>query len=263
MKIIDKKEFAAAALNADNETFLVHIAALAEPTTMPIHSSYQAQVAALTSEETGIPAEYSDFSDVLSLNSAAELLKHNRINDHPIDLLDDKQPLYGPIYNLGPVELETLKTYIEANLADFITPSKSPSGAPILFVWKKDGSLRLCVDYRGLKNLTIKNCYLLLLIGELLDCLGHANRFTQLDLTNAYHQMRIRESDEWKTAFQTRYGYFEYQVMPFSLSNASASFQRYVKKISAEKLDVFVIVYLDDIVIYIKDTGQGHIEGVR
>ena len=188
VEIIDKREFAAAALNADDETFVVHVAALAEPTTMPIHPSRQAQVAALTSEETGIPAEYSDFSDVFSSDSVAELPEHTGINDHPIDLLDDKQPPYGPIYSLGPVELETLKTYIETNLASgFIRPSKSPAGAPILFVRKKDGSLRLCVDYRGLNNLTIKNCYPLPLIGESLDRLGCAKRFTQLDLTNAYH----------------------------------------------------------------------------
>ena len=223
---------------------------------MPIHPFCQAQVAALTSEETGIPAEYSDFSNVFSSDSPAELPEYTGINDHPINLLDNKQPPYGPIYSLRPVELETLKTYIKANLASgFIRPSKSPAGALILFVRKKNGSLRLCVDYRGLNNLTIKNRYPLPLIGESLDCLGRAKRFTQLDLTNAYHRMRIREGDEWKTAFRTRYGYFEYQVIPFGLSNTPASFQGYVNKILAEKLDVFIIVYLDDILIYTKDTG--------
>ena len=118
-----------------------------------------------------------------------------------------------------------LKTYIETNLASgFISPSKSPTSAPILFVRKKNGSLRLFVDYRGLNNLTIKNCYPLLLIGELLNHLGRTKHFTQLDLTNAYHQMRIREGDEWKTAFEMRYGHFKYQIMPFSFSNAPASF---------------------------------------
>ena len=140
------------------------------------------------SEETRIPAEYSDFSNVFSSDSAAELPKHNGINDHPIDLLDNKQSPYGPIYSLGPVELETLKTYIKANLASgFIRPSKSPAGAPILFIQKKNGNLRLCIDYRGLNNLTIKNCYPLPLIGESLDRLGRAKCFTQLNLTNAYH----------------------------------------------------------------------------
>ena len=148
VEIIDKKKFAAATLNADNKTFVMYITALAEPTTMSIYSSHQAQVAMLTSEETGISVEYSDFSNVFSSDSAAELLEHNGINDHPIDLLDDKQPPYGLIYSLGPVELETLKTYIEANLASgFIKPSKSPAGAPILFVRKKNSSLCLCIDY--------------------------------------------------------------------------------------------------------------------
>ena len=162
------------------------------------------------------------------------------------------------------MELEMLKIYIKANLASgFIRPSKSPTGTPILFVRKKDGSLCLCVDYRELNNLTIKNRYPLPLIGKSLDRLSCAKRFTQLDLTNAYHRMRIREGDEWKTAFRTRYGHFEYQVMPFGLSNAPASFQGYVNKILAEKLDVFVIVYLDDILIYTEDAGQVHVEAVR
>ena len=188
VEIIDKREFAVAVLNADNKTFVVHVAALVEPMIMPMYPSYQAQVAALTSEETGIPAENSDFSHVFSSDSAAKLPEDTKINNHPINLLDDKQPPYGSIYSLGPVELEMLKTYIEANLASsFIRPFKSPAGAPMLFVRKKDGSLRLCVDYRGLNNLTIKNHYSLPLIGKLLDCLGCAKRFTQLDLTNAYH----------------------------------------------------------------------------
>ena len=264
VEMINKREFAAAALNADNEIFVVYIAALAEPTTMPIHPSRQAQVAVLTSEKTGIPAKYSNFSNVFSLDSAAELPEHTRINDHPIDLLDNKQPPYGPIYSLGLVELEMLKTYIKANLASsFIRPSKSPTGAPIPFIRKKDGSLRLCIDYRRLNNLTIKNCYPLSLINELLDCLGRTKRFTQLDLTNVYHRMRIREGDEWKTAFRTWYGHFEYQVIFFGLSNAPASFQGYVNKILAEKLNVFVIVYLDDILIYTENASQGHVEAVR
>ena len=135
VEIIDKKEFATTALNADNETFVVHVAALAEPTTMPIYSSYQAQVAVLMSEETRILAEYFDFFNVFFSDSAVKLREHTRINDHPIDLLDDKQPPYGLIYSLGLVKLETLKTYIKANLASgFIRPSKSPASAPILFV---------------------------------------------------------------------------------------------------------------------------------
>ena len=186
------------------------------------------------------------------------------LNKHAIDLEDDKQLPYKPIYSMGPVELETLKTYIETYLKTrFIQPSKSPAGAPILFDKKPDGNLRLYIDYQGLNNLTIKNRYPLSLIGESLDRLGQAKRFTQLDLTSAYHRMRIKEGDEWKTAFRTRYGHFEYQVIPFGLSNAPASFQGYINKILAEKLDIFVIVYLNDIFIYTEDQGQDHVEVVR
>ena len=111
--------------------------------------------------------------------------------------------------------------------------------------------------------MTIKNRYPLPLIGESLDRVGCAKRFTQLDLTSAYHRMRIQEGDEWKTAFRTRYGHFKYQVMPFGFSNAPASFQGYIKKILAEKLDIFVIVYLDDILIYTEDPGQPHVDAVH
>ena len=132
----------------------------------------------------------------------------------------------------------------------------------MLFDWKPDGNLCLCVDYRGFNNITIKNRYPLPLIGESLDRLGQAKRFTQLDLTNAYYWMRICEDDEWKTIFQTRYGHFEYQVMLFGLSNAPATFQGYVNKILAKKLDIFVIVYLDNILIYTNNLGQPHVEAM-
>ena len=161
------------------------------------------------------------------------------------------------------MELETLKTYIKTNLANgFICPSKSSANTPILFDKKPNGSLQLCVNYRGLNNITIKNRYPLPLIGESFDCLGHAKQFIQLDMTSAYHWIRIKEGDKWKTAFQTLYGHFEYQVMSFSLTNATESFQSYINKILAEKLDIFVIVYLDNILIYTKDQGKGHIKAV-
>ncbi len=155
-----------------------------------MHPSRKAQIAHLKADEapTKVPSEYTDFVDVFSPKLAVELPEHTGINDHAIELVDDRQPPYGPIYSLGPVELERLKAYIKNNLASgFIRPSKSPIGAPILFDKKPDSSLRLCVDYQGLNNLTIKNRYLLPLVGESLDQLGRDRRFTQLDLTNAYH----------------------------------------------------------------------------
>ena len=271
--LMDKKEFAAVALDSESETLVVHVASLssnASPSSSPlefdVHLSRKPQVSGLIAEEapTKVSVEYSDFADVFSLGLASELSEHPGINDHTIELVNSQQPPYGPIYSLRPVELKTLKAYIKTNLAnEFIQPSKSPARAPILFERKSDSLLRLCVNYRGLNNLTIKNRYPLLLIRELLDKLERVKRFTQLDLTSTYHRMRIREGDEWKTAFRTRYGHFEYQVMPFGLTNAPASFQGYINKILAEKLDIFVIVYLDDILIYTEDDGDDHVAAVQ
>ena len=119
------------------------------------------------------------------------------------------------------------------------------------------------MDYRDFNNIMIKDQYPLPLIEESLDRLGRARRFTQLDLTNAYHRMRIHECDKWKTAFRTRYGHYKYQVMFFGLSNVPATFQGYVNKILSEKLDIFVIIYLNDILIYTKDPSQLYVEAVR
>ena len=148
VEIINKKKSAVTALNASNKIFMVHVAALAEPTTILIHPSHQAQVVLLTSEKTGIPVEYSDFSNDFSLNSMAQLSEYTRINDHPINLLDNKQLPYSPIYSLRPVELEMFKNYIKANLASsFIRSFKCLTSASILFIQKKDGTLCLCIDY--------------------------------------------------------------------------------------------------------------------
>lgn len=133
------------------------------------------------------------------------LPENTNMNEYIIELIKRKQPPYGPIYTLSLVELETLKAYIKTYLkTGFIRPSKSFTGVPILFDKKPDGNLCLCVDYQGLNNLTIKNRYPFLLIGEVLDCLGRSKQFTQLDLTSAYHWMRIQEGEEWKMAFRIK-----------------------------------------------------------
>ena len=177
VELINKKEFAKAALDEKSETFVVHVISLNR--TPGIHPDRAAQIASLLAEEVRIPDKYSDFANVFSEEKALVLPEHTELNEHAIDLEDGKQPPYGPIYSLGPMELETLKTYIKTHLkTGFIQPSNSFAGAPILFDKKLDGSLRLCVDYRGLNNLTIKNQYPLPLIGELLDWLGWAKRFT-------------------------------------------------------------------------------------
>ncbi len=122
---------------------------------------------------TKAPSKYANFADVSSPKLAAELSEYTKINNHAIELVDDWQPPYGLIYSLRPVELEILKAYIKNNLTNnFIKPSKSPAGAPIFFDKKPNDSLRLCIDYQGFNNLTIKNWYLLSLVGELLDRLS-------------------------------------------------------------------------------------------
>ena len=148
--------------------------------------------------------------------------------------------MFGPIYNLSETELQVLKEYIDENLRKrFIQPSTSPFGAPVLFVKKPDGSLRLCIDYRALNRITVKNRYPLPLISQLLDRLKGKKYFTKLDLRDAFNRLRIASGDEYKTAFRTRYGHFEYLVMPFGLTNAPGSFQSYANNAIREYLDLF------------------------
>ena len=202
IELVGKKEFAAVVLDPKYETYIVHIACLSStPLVMSfnVHLSQKPQISGLVAKKalTKIPTKYSDFADVFSHKLASELLEHTEINIHAIDLEEGKQPPYGPIYSLRPVKLETLKTYIEANLANgFIRPLKYPTGAPILFQKKPNRSFWLCVNYWRLNNITIKNWYLLSLVGESLDCLGHAKQFTQPDLISVYPWMRIKEGNK-------------------------------------------------------------------
>ena len=159
--------------------------------------------------------------------------------------------------------MEALKSYIDENLSKgFIRPSSSPCGAPVLFVPKKGGKLRLCVDYRALNAVTKKDRYPLPLIDNMLDRLKAASIYTKLDLKGAYNLTRVKHGDEWKTAFRSRYGHFEYLVMPFGLTNAPAVFQRLMNEIFQKHLDIFVVVYLDDILIYSESLEQ-HVEHVK
>ena len=211
---------------------------------------------------TIIPEIYKEYSDVFS-KIDADILPENRPYDCPIDIKEGSEPPFGPIYSLSLLELKVLKEYIEDNLRKgFIRPSKSPAASPILFVKKKDGSLRLCVDYRGLNRITIRNRYPLPLIPELLDRLSTASIFTKIDLRGAYNLVRIRPGDEWKTSFRCRYGQYEYLVMPFGLTNAPAVFQFLMNDILREFLDFFVVVYLDDILIY-SNSEEEHIKHVK
>jgi hypothetical protein len=209
-----------------------------------------------------IPSEYHEFSDLFSKKKADKLPLH-QIYDHTIPLEEGKMPPFGPIYKCSPVELEATREYIETNLRKgFIRHSQSPCGAPIVFAKKKDGTLRLCVDYRGLNKLTIKNRYPLPLIGELLERISTAKYFTKFDVRDGYNRLRMAPGEEWKTAFRCRYGLFEYTVMPFGLCNAPGTFQHYMNDTFREFLDEFLVVYLDDLLIYSNNLKE-HKEHVR
>ena len=211
-------------------------------------------------EPTDLPAYLADFADVFDDEEAGRLPDQGGF-EHAIETTES--PPFGPLYNLSEPQLKALRDYIEDALKKgWIRHSVSPAGAPILFVPKKDGGLRLCVDYRGLNKVTIKNRHPLPLIDETLDRLTGAVKFTKLDLKDAYHRIRIKDKDIWKTAFRTRYGHFEYQVLPFGLTNAPATFQSYINRAMAGLLDNFVVVYLDDILIYSRE-GEDHEEHVR
>jgi transposase InsO family protein len=213
-------------------------------------------------EDTKIPDKYLDYADVFSKKSA-DILPQHRPYDHAIDLEPGSHPPFGPLYSLSEVELKALREWLEENLGKgFIRVSTSPAGAPILFIKKKDGSLRLCVDYRGLNKITIKDRTPLPLIGESIDRLRKARVFTKIDLRGAYNLVRIKEGDEWKTAFRTRYGHFETLVMPFGLTNAPATFQRFMYDVFRDLLDNFVVIYLDDILVY-SDNPDRHGDHVR
>ncbi|KAF7770963.1 hypothetical protein Agabi119p4_6937 [Agaricus bisporus var. burnettii] len=211
---------------------------------------------------SAIPDEYHDFTDVFSKKRADTLPPH-RHYDLKIDLEDGTSPPIGPIYSLSHTELDALHDFIDENLSiGFIRPATSPHGAPVLFVKKKDGSLRLCVDFRGLNRISRKDRYPLPLISDLLDSPRKARIYTKIDLRHAYHLVRIADGDEWKTAFCTRYGSFEWLVMPFGLTNAPAAFQRFMNDIFQDLLDVCATIYLDDILIY-SDNPLQHRKHVR
>ena len=204
-----------------------------------------------------LPSSLKSYSNVFSANNAKKLAPYRDI-DLAIELQLGKEPPYRPIYPLSPRELAALKEFLEENIEKgFIRESKSPAGAPILFAPKKDGSLRLCVDYRGLNAITIKNQYPLPLITKIMDRVTGASYFSKIDLKDAYYQIRIKARDKWKTAFRTCYGHYEFLVVPIGLTNALAIFQAYINNALCSLVDNFCIVYLDDILVFSK-TKEEH-----
>jgi hypothetical protein len=215
-----------------------------------------------TRPEPTVPEAYRAYARVFSEVDSESMPSHGP-QDLAIELLDGKQPPWGPIYNLSEKELDTLCSYLEVQLKrGWISPSKSNARAQVFFVPKKDSTLRLCMDFRGLNKITKKNCYPLPLISESIDRLASAMYFTKLDIEEAYHKLRIASGDEWKTAFRTRYGHYEYTVVFLGLVNAPVAFQGHINTVLHEYLDLFCIAYLDDIVVY-SNLLEEHEEHVR
>ncbi|GKE75360.1 putative reverse transcriptase domain-containing protein [Tanacetum coccineum] len=174
-----------------------------------------------------------------------------------IDLILGAAPIAHAPYRLAPSEMQELSNQLQ-ELSDrgFIRPSTSPWGAPVLFVKKKDGSFRMCIDYRELNKLTVKNRYPLPRIDDLFDQLQGSSIYSKINLRSGYHQLRVRDKDIPKTAFRTRYGHYEFQVMPFGLTNAPAVFMDLMNRVCKPYLDKFKIVFIDDILIYSRNKEE-------
>ena len=184
-----------------------------------------------------------EFPDVF-LDDIAGLPPEREV-EFTIDLIPRTEPISIPPYKMAPAELRELKAQLEELLSKgFIRPSISPWGAQVLFVKKKDGSLRLCIDYRQLNRVTIHNQYPLPRIDELIDQLQGSQVYSKIDLRSGYHQLRVQESDVPKTAFRTRYGHYEFLMMPFGLTNAPVAFMDLMNRVFQPYLDRFVIIFL-------------------
>lgn len=216
-----------------------------------------------------LPEQVKDFAHLFADDTGANNLPPSRgILDHAINLKQEQgnkqTPPWGPLYNMSREELLVLrKTLTDLLAKGWIRPSNSSAAAPVLFAKKPSGGLRFCVDYRGLNAMTVPDRYPLPLFKETLRQLSKAKWFTKLDVKSAFHRVRIREGDEWMTAFRCRLGLFEWLVTPFGLINAPATFQRYMNEQLREHLDINATVYMDDILAYTDGSEEDHWKTVR
>ncbi|KAL3356352.1 hypothetical protein AABB24_017164 [Solanum stoloniferum] len=196
-----------------------------------------------------------DFLDMFPTNLPG--LPPERDIDFLIDLESGTRPISIPPYQMAPAELNGLSVQLQDLLAKgFNRPSVSPWGVPILLVKKKDGTMRMCISYRQLNKVTVKNRYPLPRIDDLFDQLQGASVFSKIDLTFGYHQLRIQVADIPKTTFRTRYGHYEFLVMSFGLTNAHAAFMDLMTRVFRPYVDSFAIIFIDDILIYLGSRGD-------
>ena len=218
--------------------------------------------ASMTPEQAQLHAVLNEYSDILTAELPAGVPGERPGAGEVVPMQPGSRPVYRPPYRLSPAEqAEVVRTVQELLAKGFIRPSTSPFGAPVLFVAKKDGTLRMCVDYRGLNNVTVHNKYPLPRIDEMLDRLQGAQVFSSLDLASGYHQLGLWDSDVPKTAFCTPDGLYEFLVMPFGLTNAPAVFQNTMDSIF-RGCRAFVCVYMDDLLVFSRSHGQ-HMQHLR
>lgn len=211
-----------------------------------------------------LPPQYAEYIELFKKKLTDKLPPHRPGCDHEIRIESGKEIPWGPLYGMSRDELLVLrKTLTELLDKNYIRASSSPAGAPVLFVRKPGGGLRFCVDYRALNAISRADRYPLPLIKETLTKLSKSKWFTKLDVRSAFHKLRIKEGDEWKTAFRTRFGLFEWLVMPFGLNGAPASFQRYINETLKEYLDDFCSAYVDDVLVYTNGSLLEHEKKVR
>ncbi len=211
-------------------------------------------------ENSGVPGQAKEllasFSDIFPEDLPSGLPPIREV-DHEIKILPESLPPSKMAYRISPADSKELRSQLDDLLKKgFIKSSVSPYGAPVLFVRKKDGSVRMCIDYRSLNRITLKNTCSMPRIDEVFDQLKGAKIFSKLDLTSGFHQIRVKESDVEKTAFNTKFGHFEFRVLPFGLTNAPATFMTLMRKVFLDFLDVFVCIFLDDILVYSKSEGD-------
>lgn len=220
------------------------------PTSVELPTDWQAQLSSITSQ----------YKDVLPEGDQLPNYPPARSIEHEIPIIPGSSIPNRPTYRMSPSELDDLKKEIASLLErGLIRPSTSPYGAPVILVPKKDGGKRLVIDYRLVNAITIKNRYPLPRIDDLLDQLNGAKIFSKIDMSSGFHTVRMAEADCHKTAFRTRFGHYEFTVLPMGLTSAPATFQRLMHEIFMPYLDKFVIIYLDDICIYSK-TPEEHIK---